>query len=105
MPARSRPVLFVCLHGSAKSLIAVEHFNLLARSRGLDIRAESSGLEPDEEVPRAVVGGLAASGIEVGDYKPRQLTREHLQTARRIVSFGCELALPPGTSGPVEHWN
>jgi len=33
-------VLFVCLHGSAKSLIALEHFRRLAQQRGVDVQAD-----------------------------------------------------------------
>jgi hypothetical protein len=41
-PARQR-VLFVCLHGAAKSVIATAYFNKLARDRGLSYRATFRG--------------------------------------------------------------
>jgi protein-tyrosine-phosphatase len=44
-------VLFVCLHGSAKSLIALEHFRHLAQQRGVDVQADWAGIEPDAEIP------------------------------------------------------
>jgi len=52
-----RKVLFVCLHGSAKSLIAAEYFNRLAAARGLGVTATSAGTEPDAEIPPRVVQG------------------------------------------------
>ena len=99
-----RPVLFVCLHGSAKSLIASEYFNRLAEGRGVPLRAESAGIEPDSEVPEPVIAGLGAAGIDVREYIPRPVTPEHLAAATLIVTFGCELT-PEPQSGTAEEWN
>ena len=96
-------VLFVCLHGSAKSLIAAEHFNRLARSQGVVLRGESAGVEPDPSVPPPVVAGLAADGIDVRGYTPRRVTLEQLAAATWVVSFGCELPTQPGK--PTERWD
>jgi protein-tyrosine-phosphatase len=60
---RNPNVLFVCLHGSAKSLIAAEYFNRLAAARGLAARAASAGTEPDDAIPRRVTQGLGADGM------------------------------------------
>ena len=95
-----RTVLFVCLHGSAKSLIAAEHFTRLAHDRGLRYRGESAGLEPDSEVPAPVVAGLARDGFEMGGYVPRMVTAERAAEAAYIVSFGCDL---PGTTVTERH--
>ena len=54
----SQKVAFVCLHGSAKSLIAAEYFNRIATERNLPLRATTSGPEPDNGVPENVVAGL-----------------------------------------------
>jgi len=70
MTSRQR-VLFVCLHGSAKSLIAAEYFNRLASARGLDASATSAGTEPDDAIPPRVVSGLAGDGIDVAGRRPR----------------------------------
>lgn len=97
-------IVFVCLHGSAKSLIAAEHFNRLARERGSELRAGSVGLEPDAEVPAPVAAGLLRDGIDVRGYLPQPATRERLAGAARIVSFGCDFE-PFGSSTPVERWD
>ena len=68
-------VLFVCLHGSAKSLIALEHFRRLAQQRGVDVQADWAGIEPDAEIPPRVVQGLLGEGIDVRGRRPRQVTR------------------------------
>jgi len=66
----SQKVAFVCLHGSAKSLIAAEYFNRIAIERNLPLRATTSGPEPDREVPGSVVAGLKSHGIDVRQYHP-----------------------------------
>ena len=102
---RTETILFVCLHGSAKSLIAAEHLNRMAQARGLAVRAESAGIEPDTEVPPAVVAGLAADGIDVRTYRPGFVTPTRLAAAARAVGCGCDLGTlaPPGAR--VECWD
>jgi arsenate reductase (thioredoxin) len=100
-----RLVVFVCLHGSAKSLIAAEHCQQLARGRGMELRATSLGLEPDTEIPEAVVQGLLKDGIDVRGRQPRGVSTEELANAERVVSFGCDLGgmISPGVF--VESWD
>jgi arsenate reductase len=86
----SRTVVFVCLHGAAKSVIAAAHFERLAAERGLAVRAAAAGLEPDPAVPAPVVAGLAADGLDVGGHRPRRVTPEELAGAWRVVAFGCD---------------
>jgi hypothetical protein len=89
-------VFFVCLHGSAKSLIATQHFNRLASDRKLALRAESAGLEPDASVPEPVIAGLARDGFDVREYTPRGVDPELLRNAAHVVGFGCELPIRDG---------
>jgi arsenate reductase (thioredoxin) len=97
-------VLFVCLHGAAKSLIAASHLERLARERGVKIRAEFAGTEPDPALMPAAVAGLQAEGIDVRGRWPRSVSADDIRTASRVVSFGCDLgALAPGV--PVERWD
>jgi arsenate reductase (thioredoxin) len=98
-------ILFICLHGSAKSLIATEHFNRLADAAGLDVRAASFGVEPDETVPPPVIQGLAADGIDVHAYVPRAIDADAFLAATRVISFGCEPSALPGGRSDVEGWN
>lgn len=101
----TRRVLFVCLHGSGKSLIAAEYFRRLAVERGLDIGAISAGIDPDLQIPRPVVKGLLRDGIDVRGRIPQQVTRQDLANAWRMVSFGCDLVemAPPGLT--IERWD
>ena len=100
-----RRVLFVCLHGSAKNLIALEHFRRLAAERGVAVEAASAETEPDAEIPPRVIQGLLGDGIDVRGRRPRQVTRTDLETASRVVTFGCDLGdlAPVGLS--LERWD
>ena len=64
-------VVFVCRHGSAKSVIAASSCARLAGRRGLAVDAESAGVEPDASLPANVVSGLGADGIDVSGARPR----------------------------------
>ena len=103
--APTRTILFVCRHGSAKSVIAAEHCRRLAAQRALDIRADAAGVEPDAEIPPRVSAGLLEEAIDVRGRRPRPVTRADLTNAWRVVSFGCDLgdAAPPGLR--VDRWD
>jgi arsenate reductase len=101
---REETILFVCLHGAAKSLVAASHFQRLAGERGVKARAEFAGTEPDPALTPAAVAGLLAEGIDVRGQRPRRVTGDDIRRASRVVSFGCDLgALAPGI--PVERWD
>jgi len=98
-------VLFVCLHGSAKSVIASQYFRRLAAERGVVAETGAAGTEPDAEIPPGVVRGLRGDGIDLGDLRPRPVTRADLERASRVVAFGCDLAdlAPAGIA--IERWD
>lgn len=96
-------MVFVCLHASAKSLIAMEYFNRLAAQRGSSLRALSAGPHPDDAVPPEIVAGLAADGFDVRGRKPLRLTPELLARAAAVVSFGPDVGGAGG--GSVQHWD
>ena len=91
-------ILFVCLHGAAKSVLAAADFERMAKERGLPIAAESAGTEPDPEITPPVLAALKAEGVDMAGRKPRLVTREMAAGASRIVAFGCGLgaAAPDG---------
>src|SRR5262245_39212500 len=98
-------VLFVCLHGSAKSLIAAEHFRRLATERGVKMDAISAGTEPDIQVPQRVVQGLLAEWIDVRGRRPHQVTRTEVTTASRVVTFACDLGDMAIAGLALERWD
>ncbi len=105
MTAPRANVLFVCLHGSAKSLIAAEYFNRLATARGLDTLAVSAGTEPDDAIPPHVVGGLASDGIDVAGRRPRRPTTSDVENATVVVTFGCDLGGLSAGARRIERWD
>jgi protein-tyrosine-phosphatase len=96
-------VLFVCLHGAAKSVIAAAHFRRLAAARGLTIGAVAAGTEPDPELAPKAVTGLAGDGLAAAPARPRPVTLYDLDTASRVVGFGCDVA--PARGQRVEQWD
>jgi protein-tyrosine-phosphatase len=100
-----RKVVFVCLHGSAKSLIAAEYFNRLAAARGLGVTATSAGTEPDAEIPPRVVQGLRADGIDVEGRRPRRPTPADVESAAAVVTFACDLGELASRASRIERWD
>lgn len=101
VPPPSR-VLFVCLHGAAKSVIGAAHFRRLAAARGLAIGAVAAGTEPDPELAPGAVKGLTADGLPPAAARPRPVTLYDLDSAARVISFGCDVA--PSRGQRVEQW-
>ena len=99
-----KTVLFVCLHGAAKSVLAAADFERLARARGLEARAVFAGTEPDPEIAPKVLGELLAEGVDLRGQRPRRVTPEDVAGAWRVVTFGCELG-PLAAGVPVERWD
>ena len=99
-PAR---VLFVCLHGAAKSVIGAAHFRRLAGARGLAVDAVAAGTEPDPQLAPGAVKGLAGDGLAPAPARPRPVTLYDLDTATRVVSFGC--AITPAHNQHVDQWD
>ncbi len=98
-------VLFVCEHGSAKSVIAAAHFNRLAEQRNLPYRAIARGINPDPEIPQQVRLNLAKDGLDVATWKPQVAAEKDVREAARVVTFGCK---PPfsekTTAGKLVDW-
>ena len=105
MTAKPVHVAFVCLHGSAKSVLAAEYLNRASTSQGLAVRATASGREPDDEIPANVVEGLRGKGFDVRHRKPEAASAERFSDADVVVSFGCDLGgLVPATR-TIELWS
>lgn len=104
-PAEATPiVVFVCEHGSAKSVVSAEHFNKLSRERNSKLRAISRGTNPDEQMPASTIKGLQADGISIGEQKPQKLSHSDFAGAVRVITF-CELPDPFTNRVPVVRWD
>jgi protein-tyrosine-phosphatase len=104
--ASADTVVFVCEHGSVKSLMAQEWFNRLARERGVSLRAVSRGTAPDSSVPAAVSDYLRGEGFDVSGFQPAALASGDLDGAVRVVALGADTSsVTAGAHVPVEGWN
>src|SRR5262249_52027366 len=90
----TQTILFVCEHGSAKSVIAAAHFNRSAEQRSLPYRAIARGINPDREIPQQVRLNLAKDGLDVAKWKPQVVAESDVRKAARIVTLGCRVPFP-----------
>jgi arsenate reductase (thioredoxin) len=102
---QTQTILFVCEHGSAKSVIAAAHFNRLAKERNLPYHAIARGLNPDPEIPQQVRVNLAKDGLDVATWKPQAVAEKDVREAARVVTFGCRVPFPEKiTTGKLVDW-
>jgi arsenate reductase len=94
-------ILFVCEHGSAKSVIAAAHFNDLANRNGSRYRAIARGVHPDKEIPLYVKSGLSAESLDIRGWQPKRLNDEDAAKAERVITLGC--ALPTAKSAATRN--
>ena len=89
-------VVFVCEHGSVKSLVATVYFNRQAQERGLPYRAVARGTAPEPAVPAAVREGLHADGFDISEFVPRLLKASDFDDAALVVSFDNDITTTVG---------
>lgn len=97
-----RTILFICEHGSAKSVVAAAHFNRLAVAQGLGYRAISRGTDPDTCNHPAAVAGLNADGLQPA-HEPQLLSQAELASAEEVVTFG-PLPVTRESKSPARVW-
>lgn len=93
------PVVFICEHGSAKSVVAASYFNAIAERRGLPWRAVARGTAPEDTLPLAVVAGLARAGVKPATEVPVALAPADLAADSLVVAF-----LPVAQAPHAEQW-
>jgi protein-tyrosine-phosphatase len=99
-------IVFVCEHGSVKSVMAAHWFNRLAAERNAPFRATSRGVSPDEAIPRAVADNLAKDGFDVAGYIPKRLEKADIAGAAQVVAIGIDSALLAEVQDArVSRWN
>jgi protein-tyrosine-phosphatase len=98
-------VLFVCEHGTVKSLLAKLLFDEYAAQVGLPMRADSRGTAVDSVVPPWMQARLAQSQLAFEGFVPRALTAADLSSATYIVSFDLPASASAGTHAPRARWD
>jgi protein-tyrosine-phosphatase len=101
----AKEVLFMCPHGAAKSVLASAYFQRRARERGLNVRVDSAGTDPDPEVGKAVAAHLTKAGYAIPIDKPRRVTARDVEQADIVVSLGCDLTGLPKPRGTLLKWD
>ena len=93
-------VLFVCNHNAGRSQMAEAFFNHHAPE---DVRAESAGNDPAENIWPEVVAVMAERGFDLTEQEPKKVTVEMQLRADWAVAVGCEDTCPfvPTT---LEEW-
>ena len=103
-PVKAPTVLFMCPHGAAKSLMASAYFQKLAKERGLNVRVDSAGTEPDPQLSKGVVAHLEKNGYAIPIDKPRAATAADMGSADVVISMGCDLSKLPSPKGVLKNW-
>ena len=95
-------VLFACVENAGRSQMAAAFFNALADPSAA--RALSAGTDPAERVHPAVAQVMRELGLELGDARPRHLTRDLVARADVLITMGCSAACPVVPGVPHEDW-
>jgi protein-tyrosine-phosphatase len=98
-------VLFVCEHGSVKSLLAKLLFERAAAREGLKVHALSRGISPDAEVPGWMSAALRRDGFSIGQWRPTALSAADIRSAHRVVVFDVDLPPDAEAQPTMERWD
>ena len=100
-----RVVLFVCEHGTVKSLLAKVLFEQYAKDVGLDMQAVSRGTHADSLVPPIVLQGLTSDHVALGSWRPQTLAPSDLAGATYVVSLDVPPAATAAARAPRTQWD
>ena len=98
-------VLFVCEHGTVKSLLAKLLFDQYAGDVGLPMRAISRGTAIDSAVPPWMQSALSADHLVLGTFRPLALQPSDLARASLVVSFDVPGAATASATAPRAQWD
>lgn len=98
-------VLFVCEHGTVRSLIAKLEFETYAKQVGLRMSAVSRGTQADSTVPRWMLRALENDHISLGIWRPQQLLTPDLASAAMVVSFDVPTTATSAATVPRAQWD
>jgi protein-tyrosine-phosphatase len=104
-PVKPPTVLFLCPHGAAKSVLASAYFDRLAKERGLTVRVEAAGNDPDSTISPAVAAHLQRQGYPAPKSRPRKVTSKDFESADVVISIGCDLTALPQPRGKLARWD
>ncbi|WP_419998105.1 arsenate reductase ArsC [Streptomyces boninensis] len=79
-------VLFLCVHNTGRSQMAMGFFGQLAGSKAV---AWSAGSDPGDEVNPAAAAAMEEHGIDITREYPKPWTDEIVRAADVVVTMGC----------------
>ncbi len=80
-------LLFVCVGNSCRSQMAEGFAHALGDDR---VEARSAGTSPGDRVAPKAVAVMEELGIDISSQVPKQLTRELVDWADRVIIMGCD---------------
>jgi arsenate reductase (thioredoxin) len=96
-----RTILFVCVENTFRSVLSEELFNSKAPPGW---HADSAGVNPASALNPNVRQLLQEVGITLTERTPRIVTRNMVDGASRVVTFGCLDRCPIGAEKKGEDW-
>ncbi|HEV8025102.1 MAG TPA: arsenate reductase ArsC [Candidatus Nanopelagicales bacterium] len=94
-------VLFLCVHNSGRSQMAMGWFQAMAGDRAV---AWSGGSEPSSQVNPAAIEAMAEVGIDITNEFPKPWTDEIVRAADAVITMGCGDACPIFPGKRYEDW-
>lgn len=101
--AQVQTIVFVCEHGSAKSVIAATYFNKLAKEKNIPWQAVSRGTHPDPEISPKTKKLLTEDHLLDKSFIPKKLSQADVDTTRQVILF-CSLPPTLQGNGKTGHW-
>ena len=100
-------IVFVCEHGSSKSLVAAELFNRAAQQRGIATRAVSRAVSEkivEATVPTTLVHSLSGDGFDDATFRPQPLTTAEAKNASHVVVINYDANVDAAGGRALERW-
>jgi protein-tyrosine-phosphatase len=94
-------VLFVCVHNAGRSQMAA---GLLRELAGDQVRVETAGSAPADEINPMAVEAMAERGIDLAAEFPKPLRDEAVREADVVITMGCGDACPFYPGKRYEDW-
>jgi arsenate reductase len=94
-------VLFLCVHNSGRSQMAMGFFQHLAGDKAV---AWSGGSEPAAQLNPSAVEAMRERGIDISQEFPKPWTDEIVRAADAVISMGCGDACPIFPGKRYEEW-
>ncbi|PZR05407.1 MAG: hypothetical protein DI539_24995 [Flavobacterium psychrophilum] len=85
--AQSKKIVFVCEHGSAKSVIAAAYFNKLAKEKNLPYEAVARGTDPDTVISVKTKQLLIRENLFDKHFVPQRLSQQDVDGAQQVILF------------------